>query len=199
MIYDITQPLFESVVFPGDVPPVRNTVYSIEKGDPINLTTMSLCVHNGTHVDAPCHFVKGGKSIDEISLDKFIGPAWVASHEGNVTAQDAESILADARKAGAGQKILIKGRATVTEEAARVFAAAGIDLIGNESQTFGPEDDPRNVHLILLGAGVILFEGARLSHVPDGKYLLCCAPLNLSKTEGAPCRAVLMTDIPAGL
>lgn len=48
------------------------------------------------------------------------------------------------------------------------------------------------VHLILLGAEVVLLEGIRLGSVPDGAYLLNCAPLNLTDCDGAPCRAVLM-------
>lgn len=194
MIYDITQPLFECAVFPGDPSPERTVVLSLENGDICNLTSLSMCTHNGTHVDAPLHFIKGGKGIDRVPLEKFIGAAYVASHEGDVTAQDAADILARAKAARAGseRRILIKGRATVTAEAARVFADAGIDLLGNESQTVGPENAPMEVHLILLGAEVVLLEGIRLGAVPDGAYMLNCAPLNLTDTDGAPCRAVLL-------
>ena len=48
------------------------------------------------------------------------------------------------------------------------------------------------VHLVLLGAEVVLLEGIRLTAVPDGAYFLNCAPLNLTDTDGAPCRATLM-------
>ena len=65
-------------------------------------------------------------------------------------------------------------------------------LLGNESQTVGPEDAPMEVHLILLGAGVVLLEGVRLKDVSEGVYLLNAAPLNLSGAEGSPCRAVLI-------
>ena len=80
----------------------------------------------------------------------------------------------------------------VTEAAAKVFAEQGVLLIGNESQTVGPENAPMAVHLILLGAGVVLLEGIRLGNVPEGVYLLSAAPLNLGGSDGAPCRAVLM-------
>ena len=89
-------------------------------------------------------------------------------------------------------RILIAGKATVTEEAARVFAEEGILLIGNESQTVGPEDAPMQVHLILLGAEVILLEGIVLKDIPEGKYFLNAAPLQLGGIDGAPCRAWLM-------
>ena len=82
----------------------------------------------------------------------------------------------------------------VSLEAAKVFAASGILLLGNESQTVGPENAPMEVHLVLLGVGVILLEGIRLSEVPEGVYLLNAAPLNLSGADGAPCRAVLISQ-----
>ena len=93
---------------------------------------------------------------------------------------------------GAEAKAVKKGKATVTLEAAVVFATAGIDLIGNESQTIGPEAAPMAVHLALLQKEVVLLEGIRLTQVPDGVYLLNCAPLNLTGIDGSPCRAVLM-------
>ena len=194
LIYDISQPLFECCVYPGDSRPEKRSVRSMEKGDAYNLTDISLCVHNGTHVDAPSHFIRDGKGIDRIRLEKFIGHAYVACHEGKVTAQDARSILDTAAAAceGAQKKILLKGNATVTLEAAKVFAEANTDLIRNESQTVGPEDSPKAVHLVLLGAETVLLEGIRLTEVPAGVYFLNCAPLNLTDTDGAPCRAILM-------
>lgn len=197
MIYDITQPIFECEVYPGDPKPQKKTMSSISDGALYNLTAFSMCAHNGTHVDAPFHFINDGKTIDEISLDKFIGPAFVKTHEGDVTAEDASHILSEAASINpdAAKKILIRGKATITLEAAKVFADAGIDLVGNESQTVGPEDAPMAVHLVLLKKEVVLLEGIRLSEVNDGVYLLNCAPLNLSVSDGAPCRAVLMDNV----
>ena len=192
MLYDISQPVFECDIFPGDPKPERKMICGIENGDLYNLTEFSMCAHNGTHVDAPLHFIRDGKGIGEICLNKFIGKAYVISHEGEVTAQDAAEILDAAAAGGAPKRILIKGRAVVSLEAAKVFAAAGVDLIGNESQTVGPEEAPMAVHLVLLDAEAVLLEGIRLEHVPDGAYLLNCAPLNLGTADGAPCRATLM-------
>lgn len=193
MIYDITQPLFSCAVFPGDPAPKRDVLADMQKGDVINLTAFSMCSHNGTHVDAPAHFIKDGKTVEQIDLSVFVGDCYVASHEGDVTAEDARRILATAARENASERILIAGKAVVTEAAARVFAEAGIKLFGNESQTVGPEDAPMQVHLILLGAEVVLLEGVVLSHVPEGKYVLSAAPINLNGCEGAPCRAVLIS------
>lgn len=192
MIYDITQPLFSCAVFPGDPAPKRDVLADMQKGDVINLTAFSMCSHNGTHVDAPAHFIKDGKTVDQLDLSVFVGDCYVARHEGDVTAEDARRILATAARENASERILIAGKAVVTEAAARVFAEAGIKLLGNESQTVGPEDAPMQVHLILLGAEVVLLEGVVLSHVPEGKYVLSAAPINLNECEGAPCRAVLI-------
>lgn len=193
-VYDISQEVFGCCVFPGDPAPERKILSSVEKGGVCNLTAFSMCAHNGTHIDAPYHFIKDGKTVDEIPLDTFIGPAYVAEHNGTVTDEDAVKILEKAKKINpeAAKRILIKGAATVFADAARVFASSGILLLGNESQTVGPEDAPMEVHLILLGAGVVLLEGVRLSKVPEGAYFLNAAPLNLSCADGSPCRAVLI-------
>lgn len=192
MIIDITQEVFSCKVFPGDPIPSLKHILSLDQGDVCNLTAFSMCAHNGTHVDAPAHFIPDGKTIDEMGLEPFVGDCFVARCEGNVTGEDAADIMEKARAAGASDRILIAGKATVTAEAAQVFARSDIKLLGNESQTVGPEDAPKEVHLILLGAGIVLLEGIVLKDVAEGKYLLSAAPLNLAGCEGAPCRAYLM-------
>ncbi|MBR6614919.1 MAG: cyclase family protein [Lachnospiraceae bacterium] len=193
-VYDISQEIFSCKVFPSDPAPERDVLCSMEGGEFYNLTAFYMCAHNGTHVDAPRHFVKDGKTIDEVGLEAFVGMAYVAEHQGIVTAMDAKQMLEKAQQVSgnAVKRILIKGNAEVSLEAATVFANAGILLVGNESQTVGPEEAPMAVHLILLKAGVVLLEGIRLDEVPDGVYLLNAAPLNLGGAEGAPCRAVLI-------
>ena len=193
-IYDISQEVFSCQVFPGDPVPEKKTVSSIEEGALYNLTTFSMCAHNGTHVDAPFHFIKDGKTVDKIPLEAFVGIAYVAEHNGVVTADDAENIIRKARAQNleSAKRILIKGDIEVSAEAARVFAACDILLLGNEPQTVGPQNAPMEVHLILLGAGVVLLEGIRLSEVSEGVYFLNAAPLNLSGSDGSPCRAVLI-------
>lgn len=194
-IYDISQEVFGCEVFPGDPSPQKNATLSISKGDVCNLTDFSMCAHNGTHVDAPFHFYDDGKKIDEVALDKFIGYAYVAEHEGDISAEDARRMLEEAKECDleSAKRILVKGNATVTAEAARFFADAKLKLYGNESQTVGPEDAPKEVHLIMLGAEIVLLEGIRLGEVPEGAYLLNAAPINLGGADGAPCRAILIS------
>ena len=193
-IYDISQELFGCVVFPGDPAPKKETLASMEAGSPYRLTAFSMCAHNGTHVDAPAHFIKDGKTVDQLELCGTVGESFVAEFNGTILATDMQNILkkAASQSAEAAKRILIKGKATLSLEAAEVLAEAGILLYGNESQTVGPEDAPMEVHLKLLGAEVVLLEGIRLEAVPEGVYLLNAAPLCLADTEGAPCRAILV-------
>ena len=188
-IYDISQELFGCAVYPGDPQPERFVTLSIKNGDVCNLTAFKMCAHNGTHVDAPFHFYADGKTIDQVDLDRFIGWAYVAEHEGDISADDAKNIL---KAANGCERILVKGKAVVTKEAAQVFAEARIKLFGNESQTVGPVDAPKEVHLIMLGAEIVLLEGIRLEKVPVGKYFLNAIPLNLGGADGSPCRATLL-------
>ena len=127
-------------------------------------------------------------------LSQFVGDCFVARHTGDVSAEDAAGMLAAAGAVGAAERILIAGKAVVTAEAARVFADSGVLLVGNESQTVGPENAPKEVHLILLGAGAVLLEGVVLDGVEPGKYFISAAPMKLGGCDGAPCRAYLIKE-----
>ncbi|MBQ4048512.1 MAG: cyclase family protein [Clostridia bacterium] len=193
-IYDISQEVYGCQVYPGDPKPEKKALKSIENGEVYNLTAFRMCVHNGTHIDAPHHFIQGGKTVDEMSLDAFIGMAYVAEHRGVVTEKDAARIIkkAEQRNTEAAKRILIKGDVEVSLEAAKVFASSNILLLGNEHQSVGPQNAPMAVHLALLSADVILLEGIRLAKVSEGAYFLNAAPLNLAGADGSPCRAVLI-------
>ena len=193
-IIDITQELFTCKVYPGDPQPEMQRVQSTDNGDMCNLTRFDMCAHNGTHVDAPFHFLGDGKTIDEMGLVPYVGDCYVARHDGDVTKEDAENIMQKAAAAGASERILIGGDATVTLPAAEVFAGSGILLLGNESQTVGPLMAPKDVHLTLLGKEITLLEGIVLKDVKEGKYFLSAAPLNLGGCDGAPCRAYLIRN-----
>lgn len=188
-IYDISQEIFFCKVYPGDPKPEKKTLCATAKGDLYNLTAISMCAHNGTHIDAPFHFLSDGKTVEQIGLDVFVGDCYVACHNGDIMAAEASAIL---QKAEGIPRILIAGEATITEEAAEVFANAGICLLGNESQTVGPENAPMQVHKILLSKDVALLEGINLTEIKEGRYFLSAAPLNLAGADGAPCRAYLI-------
>ena len=188
-LYDISQEVFSCRVYPGDPAPEKQMLCATAAGDLYNLTAFSMCAHNGTHVDAPFHFLPDGKTVEQLPLETFVGECYVARHDGDMTAADAASVL---EKSGSAERILLAGDCTVTLEAAEVFAASGIRLLGNESQSVGPEDAPMAVHLALLRRGIALLEGVVLTDVPEGRYFLSAAPLCLAGADGAPCRALLI-------
>ena len=193
-IIDISQEVLSCNIYPGDPSPKAEKLISIEQGEMYNLSAFSMCAHNGTHIDAPSHFIKDGKNVDEIPLDSTVGYCYVAEHSGDMAANDAAFVLEKAIAHGAGERILLAGEVTVTEEAAEVFAKAGLKLLGNEGQTVGPKDAPMRVHQILLGAETVLLEGIVLKNVQEGKYFLSAIPLNLKGFEGSPCRAYLIEE-----
>jgi len=191
-VFDISQEVLGCEVYPGDPAPKLERLKSMEDGEVYNLSALYMSLHNGTHADAPRHFFKDGDTVELLPLETFVGLCSVVEHQGEVDAADAELILKKAQGLGAAERILIKGEAVVTAEAAEVFAREGLLLIGNESQSVGPEDAPMAVHKLLLGAGTALLEGVRLDEVSEGAYLLSAAPLNIAGAEGSPCRAVLI-------
>lgn len=192
MIIDISQEVLSCKVYPGDPSPQLYKIENMDEGELYNLSVFSMCAHNGTHVDTPNHFLANGKTVDQMDLEAFAGPCYVATYNGEVTKEVAEKILDCAKKAEANDRILIAGNAVVVESGAEVFAKAKLKLLGNESQSVGPEEAPMAVHLILLRAEVVLLEGIVLNGVEEGKYFLCAAPLNIKGCEGAPCRAFLI-------
>ena len=191
-IIDISQEVLSCKVYPGDPAPAAQKLCAMDEGEFYNLSAFSMCAHNGTHVDAPLHFIKDGAAVESIPLEKFVGECYVVRFEGEVGKNDAVYIMQKAAAAGAPERILIAGDAVVTEAAARVFTS--LLLLGNESQSVGPEDAPMQVHKTLLSAGTVLLEGVVLEGVKEGKYFLSAAPLNLAGFEGSPVRAYLIEE-----
>lgn len=188
-IHDISQEVFSCRVYPGDPAPCKKTLSSMQDGALYNLTAFSMCAHNGTHIDAPRHFIADGGAVDEMPLENTVGEAFVCAFDGDMDAEGARTVLA---RAGGIPRILLKGTAVVSPGAAEEFAAAGVRLIASEGQSVGDENAPMAVHKILLSAGVALLEGVRLDGAPEGRYLLCAQPLKLKGADGAPCRALLI-------
>ena len=191
-IFDISQELFDSSVYPGDPRPEKTPVLSTEKGDICNLTLLQMGSHNGTHMDAPRHFYGDGKDIQQIPLNKCVGECKVVSdpkkeEQWIISGQDVDKILEDGTN-----KLLIKGNILITEEAARRMAKSGLEFLGVESQTVGNPEDISTVHLILLGAEIVIVEGLRMQDISDGLYFLASAPLKMAGLDGSPVRPVLL-------
>jgi arylformamidase len=167
------------VVWPGDPPTRIERISAIERGEAENISAMSLCLHAGTHIDAPLHYFEGGAAIDRLPFDAVIGPARV------ILGADLAG-----QKIRRGERILFKTRNSgvcLTPEAAECLAARGIRAVGIDDLSIGGE----RVHKILLGAGIWIIEGLDLSAVEPGNYDLVCLPLSIPGSDGAPARAVL--------
>jgi arylformamidase len=201
-LIDITVPIREGMVtYPGDPSVHMERVSSIEKGDVANLTRLDFGVHSGTHIDAPVHFIDGGKSVESLPLDVLLGPVEVveaALDGGDVAEEDV------ARVPGEAERVLFKTRnselwakdefdesfAKLTESAARALVERGVRLVGVDYLSVG---DPA-AHHALLGAAVVAIEGLDLRGVEPGRYRLVCLPLKLEGSDGGPARAVLIRD-----
>jgi arylformamidase len=178
-IIDISQPLFDCEVYPGDTAPSFKRVKTVT-ADKYNLTDITLCVHNGTHVDAPLHFIDGGAGVGELPLDVFYGKCVVKTWDGMVPRNC--------------ERLLLKGSYVITVADAELIVKSGVRLIGVESQSVGEADSPMPVHLTFLGAGVIPLEGLLLARVDEGEYTLSAMPLNVGKCDGSPVRAFLIKE-----
>ena len=186
-IYDITRELLSSPVYPGDAVPTATKVSSIENNDPCNVTNLSLCAHNGTHIDAPSHFIKDGCGADGISLHKCIGTAYVLENNGEIDAEFIEqSVPMDCTR------LLIKGKAYFSEGLGDLLSKRGIVLVGTEHQSVSAPECTAKVHCELLSKGIVLLEGIELSAVREGAYELCALPLKIKGCDGTPCRAILI-------
>ena len=183
-IYDITQELFSCHVYPGDLAPSFRRVSDMEKGAVCNITELSMNAHNGTHVDAPRHFVRDGTAIEDLDLYVLNGPCAVIPFEGGIT----RDMLLPYRGC---ERILAKGKCRLTPDGAEALSEFGVRLFGLEAQSIAGDDPPLAVHVAVLSKGIIALEGLVLSEVPEGEYFLSAAPLKLGGSDGAPCRALL--------
>ena len=184
-IYDISQELFSSNVYPGDKKPEYIRVSDMTKGAVCNVTELEMNAHNGTHVDAPRHFIRNGKTIEHLEPEILVGKCTVKTFERDLTADDISSVANV-------ERILIKGGRCLTEDAAKALDGTEIKLIGVEPQSIAPVEAPMAVHVEVLSRGIIALEGLVLDEVPDGEYFLSALPLKLGGSDGAPTRAILI-------
>lgn len=202
-IYDITKELFSASVYPGDPVPSHYTVMGFDKEVPdhCQVSVLSLGSHSGTHMDAPLHFVPGGRDMEQLALAKCLGPCRLVSAAGEITAEMAAGWMdefaaerAQNDAAADGLRLLIRGDITITEESAKVFADRGLFCLGVEGMTVGTKETGVRVHQTLLGAEVVILESLVLTDVPDGRYFLHALPLKMRGLDGSPVRAVLTAE-----
>jgi arylformamidase len=205
-VYDISATLGEVAAYPGDQEYFREWTSRTENGTGCNVSALTLCAHAGTHLDAPFHLMKKGKTLDMYSLERFITPAQV------VSAEEADSIQPSALQdleIKNGEALLFKtdnstrgllGKRDFQEEyvylsmeAAQLCIASGVCMVGIDYLSVDRYDDhPLPAHHCLLENDVLILEGIDLREVPPGRYLLICLPLRMKGNEASPVRAVLI-------
>lgn len=191
-IIDISKDITKCELYPGD-PEVRLEIASaISDGASCNLTAIYTGLHNGTHADAPLHFIDGADSIEKADLNVFIGECHVIEvPEGPITGEYVDNCFPQDAK-----RVLIKGggKAWFMKSGAEEVAFSGIKLIGTDSLSVGVHGDQIGPHVALLRENVAVLENLDLEKVRPGKYFLLAQPLKIGGAEAAPVRAVLLAD-----
>jgi len=203
-IIDISTPLDQATPsYDGDPVFTRTILARIAAdGSGYNLSSLAMSAHSGTHIDAPAHFIANGRTIDQISAERWVSPAVVIDlpAEGNIAVAqlrghdirsgDAVLLRANAERAGDADA---DDFSSLTQEAADFLAAKNINFVGIDALSIEPYHDPDfPVHKKLLGSDILIVEGLRLAHVPPGRYTVIAAPLHISGGDGAPARVLLM-------
>ncbi|MAT39549.1 MAG: metal-dependent hydrolase [Ectothiorhodospiraceae bacterium] len=191
----------DTPVYTDDAPFRLTRHADFSRGDGFMLSSFSMTLHCGTHMDAPLHFVDGASPIDAVPPDKWVLPATVVdmTHAEAITADllagtklsSDEAVLF---KTGSGYPARRPGKpVTLTPDGAECLLKQGIALAGIDGLSIESDDDPGfPVHHILLGAGVLILEMIDLSNVEPGSYTLVAAPLKLERAEASPVRAFLI-------
>jgi len=219
--YDVTLPLNKEIPIPPAMPPQPGqppppevsiplaTVYrffDVNKGDKVTMSRIEMTSHDGTHIDAPLHFIPGGNTIDAMPVETTIGPCRV------IEIKDAESVTVKElkpHKIKAGERILFKTKntprvwatrqyagksVTISLEAARYLAEKKIRLVGIDYISIAsaePMENINDVHKAFLGNGIYILEALNLTDVKPGSYDLICLPLRIEKGDAGPCRVLL--------
>lgn len=205
-IIDLSQEIYhQAPTFPWDPKCgviVHNTIETIG----FNVTQLCMSAHQGTHADAPYHFIEGGMTVDKVPLDVFVGPAKLIDVRNKkpkepITPADFGHWAEDI---GAGDRVVIMTGwdkifpeqryltdfPYVSNDLADWLATRKIALLAVDFPSLSAVDGPY-VHRTLLGSGAAAVEGlCNLEQIGKDEFLLLAAPLRIRGRDGAPLRAV---------
>jgi arylformamidase len=207
-IIDISWPLSEATTGYKDRKILKFKPTKEFDRDGVRETEMTLSSHSGTHVDAPSHFLRDGKTIDEIKLDRLVGVCEVLDLTDKVERITRDVLEDKADKIREDTIILFKTKNSLTapedkftphftylENSGALYLkerkvkAVGIDYLGIEHSQEG-----HLTHKICMENNIVIIEGLRLQPVKAGTYFFCCLPLLAIGLDGAPARAMLIED-----
>ncbi len=205
---DVTVPIRPGMaVWPGDPAVEISPVLRMADGEEANVSRVAFSTHVGTHVDAPWHFVDNGPTLDEIPIERWIGPCVVVDIPDGTPAISSATLSA---KAGLADTtfVILKTRSdagpspdadtfdpdfsALTRDGAQWLVEHGMQLVGIDTPSVEAASGDGEVHRILLRAGILIVEGLDLRGVSPGMYTLICLPLKLEGVDGAPARVVLV-------
>ena len=183
MIYDITPPISPDLkVWPGDTPPSREVLLDMKRGDNLTLSTLHATVHLGAHADAPSHYGHDAPSIEQRSLELYVGPCQVIHLDVKRGARiEPEDVPANVQ---ADRLLLATGTfpdprkwnddfAALSPELVDHLHERGVKLIGIDTPSvdlFESKDLP--AHQRVLAHDMAILEGLMLKDVPQGMYEL---------------------------
>ena len=202
---DVSIPLRNDMVtWPGDPAVNIARVSDRDRGDEYTLSLVSLSTHTGTHIDAPLHFIHGGRGVDEMPFNATIGICRIIEITDEHAITPHELLPHRIRR---GERILFKTKNSmrcrtsgafledfvyISRHAAQMLADTGVMTVGIDYLSVGGfRDDGSETHVILLQAGIWIVEGLDLSPVEEGRYQLVCLPLRIANGDGAPARAIV--------
>ncbi len=204
IIYDISQTLHsKTAVWPGDQRFRHRWSMRIAQGDSCNVSSVTMSVHSGTHLDAPHHFDEDGQDIASVSLLAYLGPARVfhvppemrsisATFLAALAWDGVERVLFRTRAADMPDGPFDRDFVPLAEEGAEFLAAKELLLVGTDAPSVDAfASKTMTCHKILSRRGIAILEGARLAQVAPGDYELICLPLKLAGLDGSPVRAIL--------
>lgn len=201
---DVTLPIRPGMpVWPDDPPVEVQQIAGMASGAECNITRLSMCVHTGTHLDAPLHYIADGVAVDQAPLDALVGRARVLQIDDDVCI--TESHLAGAG-ISRGERLLFRtknclrppdapfdeGFIYLERAAAQYLADAGVIFVGIDGMSVGGfNNDMVETHLALLAAQIWVAENVDLRQVDEGTYDMVCLPLKIMGADGAPARIIL--------
>lgn len=184
------------------------------ENDGWNATTLSLYSHCGTHMDAPIHFVPGGKTIEQQDLSVCVGDALVLDL---TPVEPAELITVEhldpwREQIGAGCRLLFRTDwykrygtddyrdklPRISIELAHWLVEKKVAMIGVEPPSVADVNNPTeltDVHQTLFRGNVLIVEGlANLDQVSQPCVQFIGLPLKISGGDGTPIRAIAIED-----
>jgi arylformamidase len=203
-IIDISRTLRpEIAVWPGDSRFVLERVLQRSRGDSVNLTTLTLSAHTGSHADGPMHFADDSEAIATVDLQPYWGEAQVVSVDkdsgplfpGDFAGYDlgrAPRLLVRSPASDGDPNRFPKRFVYPSPALADYLGGLGIVLYGSDTPSMDAEDSKTlDGHNALYRNKIAILEWLDLSQAPDGLYELAALPLKIANGDGSPVRAAL--------